>query len=388
MASFTKQLGTDKSVVATFTPAVVKSFGPSGQLIEFTSKDDTSSSDPITVTFNIPIKSFQITVVGLTFNSHTTVAFNKLGNEVSRVSTATSSNDVGIGGGIEVISISAPSDQEILSIQLIPPAFDFVGYKNPDAIRSILIPPTLSVETSTSPDPILNVTTQQTINPLPPPTIQDIILSDIIVIDVASINRQYIKGSLRPIDTGKFTIKNISTDIETQISILTLPGVIFTPSSFSLQGGEFREVVVKFELPILESFPEGVNTINAAINISSPTAIANPVPPPPPPLPPPAIPPPPPPALPPLPPQLPPPPPPVIIEVQPPPPIFPPPPPPIISIPPPPVIVIPATQSVPPPSSGGPGPGTVFIDPGTGAETGEQDPNAVIIDLSTTLVAP
>lgn len=304
MAAVTRQIN---GVVATINPAVLRSNGPSGQLIEFASDTSTGASRPIMIDFDTPIRYFGIAVVGLTFQNHVTRAYNANNQIITTVLTNTTRPDTGSGNSSESIVIESP-DNPIVRIELLPPANDFIGYARMlvnAAFTEGRITPTEPIPqppeqftpqiTPTNPIPQPQPPRITPTNPIPapaplppPPNVppfRSINLAQVVILDALVIDRQYVKGSLKSISSAKFNVKNISSEVEVQVGLAGLAGVSFNPQDFTLVKNGTQEVIVNFDTPTVDLLPEGLNTINAAINLSSTSAVLDPLPPPPPPPP-------------------------------------------------------------------------------------------------------
>jgi len=293
MAAITKSVN---GVVATITPAVFQTLGPSGQNIEFTSRPGTGASTPISIEFDRPISQFSISIVGLTFGPHITRIFNTNGVVIQSISTNTGSPDQGIGGGVESVDWGSV-DQSAIRVELIPPAADYVGYVGLSVQPEVRIAPSQPVPTPTltptrpvQEPPIVSPTFTPPQASPPAPTVAPvryINLAEVVILDAVVIDRQYIKGSLRNIQSAKFNVKNISSEVEVQVALGGLAGVSFDPANFTLTKNGSQEVTVNFDVATIDNLPEGINTVNAAINLNSNTAVFDPLPPPPAPVPPP-----------------------------------------------------------------------------------------------------
>ena len=278
MASITKVVN---GITCTLNPAIFTSFGPSGQPADFQSNAGSGVSSPISITFDKPILQFSITVVGLSFGGHTTLAFDANGNIIAQVVTNTSNPDTGQGGGVEQINLST-SGAPIVRVQLNPPGSDYIAYRS----LSVVGAPDAVVQAST-PAPKLTLSSPVIPTPTPlPPSSRKILLTDVVTIDTTTVDRQYVKGSLRSITPATINISNISDEVEVQISLAGLAGVSFDPSSFTLAKKSTQQVSILFDPTQIDSLPEGINTVNAAVNLTSNTAVLDPIPPPPPPPPP------------------------------------------------------------------------------------------------------
>lgn len=290
MASITKSIN---GVVATIDPAILASFGPSGQAIDFTSQHTTGESLPITITFDQPVSSFSLDVVGLTFNGHTTRLYNTNGQQVASIVT-NPLNPTDIHGSVDRISFEDDT-KPVIKVVMWPPSNDYVGYKGLNmrlypgfGTPPVTITPTTPVPNPTTP-PITTtpvVPPQQTPPPPTVPPVRYINLADVVTLDAVVIDRQYIKGSLRAIDPAKINVRNTSTEVDVQVSLAGLAGVTFDPANFTLLKNSSQEVTVNFDFVTIDGLPEGINTVNAAINLNSNSAVFDPLPPVQPPVPP------------------------------------------------------------------------------------------------------
>ena len=336
MAAITKSVN---GVVATIDPAVFASIGPSGQGIDFTSRQGTGASSPISIAFDRGVSNIEFTLVGQSFQGHVIIVYDDRGVEVMRATdsvpggengtlavnnafnaritsfnadnpsetvprdgTGLLSRDNGNGGGNTRYTISMNTNfRSISKIDLIPPSGDYIGYRELTFTPSVQITPSQPVPQPTptpTPTPVAP-TPQPPVIPTPvtppqasppPPTvapIRYINLADVVILDAVVIDRQYIKGSLRNIPSAKFNVKNISSEVEVQVALSGLAGVSFDPANFTLVKNGTQEVTVNFDVATIDSLPEGINTVNAAINLNSNTAVFDPLPPPPAPVPPP-----------------------------------------------------------------------------------------------------
>jgi len=273
MSSYTKIVN---GIVCTLAPAVPRTIGPSGAPIEFASDNGTGVSLPITITFNYDVQQFSITVVGQSFPGHTINAYNKFGSLIdTRISTP-DTFDTGLLGGNSTETITVNPGNPISKIELIPSTLDFVGYKGMSLVPApgavLQNGPVQQNQPIQSPVPAPVPTVPVVTTPPAIPTqlsAQNIRLADIIVVDAQAIDRQYVKGTLQAIPQAKFNIKNISSQVEVRVNLAGLAGVSFDPANFTLQKNSSQEVTVNFDLATIDTLPEGINTVNAAINLSS-----------------------------------------------------------------------------------------------------------------------
>jgi len=273
MSSYTKIVN---GIVCTLAPAVPRTRGPSGQPVEFASSTTEGVSSLITITFNYDVQQFSITVVGQSFPGHTINAYNKFGSLIdTRISTPVDF-DNGFIGGSSTETITVNPNNPISRIELIPNSQDFVGYKDISVVPApgaiLQNAPIQQNQPIQSPVPVSPPTVPVVTTPPAIPTqltAQNIRLAEIIVVDAAAIDRQYIKGTLQAIPPAKFNIKNISSQVEVRVNLAGLAGVSFDPANFTLQKNSSQEVTVNFDLATIDTLPEGINTVNAAINLSS-----------------------------------------------------------------------------------------------------------------------
>lgn len=301
MASVTKLIN---GVVVTLNPAVFQSYGPSGAQIEFTSHEGTSASDPIGIGFSRPVSRFAFNIIGITFEGHVTRVFNTNGQVIATIRTDARQNDLGSGGSTETV-VYTNDDEPISGIELIPADADYIGYSGltvtaapgfelPPPVIAPTSPPTSVPVPTPAPPPIvvlppivLPPTPPPQANP-PPPTmapIRYINLADVVIIDAVVVDRQYVKGSMRNIAPAKFNVRNTSAEVEIQVALAGLAGVSFDPSNFTLAKNGSQDITINFDVPTVDGLPEGINTVNTAINLNSNTAVFDPFPPPPLPVP-------------------------------------------------------------------------------------------------------
>lgn len=115
--------------------------------------------------------------------------------------------------------------------------------------------------------------------PAPPaPTASSTNLSNFISISSRIIDRQYIKGTMRAIPKETITISNISPELEITVTLLSLAGVSFSPSTFDLPPNMAINVDILFDTSVINQYPEGLSAVNAVANLSCRTAVANPTP--------------------------------------------------------------------------------------------------------------
>lgn len=249
---------TINGITLTANPAVAQTSGPSGALIQFTSKTGTSASSGIKIQFSTPIKTFGVTVVGQTNPSHRLEAYDMGGRFIGQAIGTPTIPDMGKGGSDVKLSISGNPSAWIAWVVLVPPTSDYVGYKD-----VIIIP------RETTPDE-------------PPPT--DVDLSKLIIIDTSAITRSYELGSLRAVPSQVVNIRNTSTDTSIQVDLTESPDVIgmsFSPAHFALAPSTTQPVTVTFDPVQLNTNP--VTNILSQIVVDLSVAGAPPPPPPPPP---------------------------------------------------------------------------------------------------------
>ena len=280
MAAITKSIN---GVVATINPAVFQTTGPSGQTIDFTSRAGTGVSSPINITFSEPVAQVGIEIVGISFEGHEVNAYSSEGQRVFSRNVTLSTGRFDLGGGGEVVAVAISPEnitsgaRNIARVELIPPPADYVGYRNL----------TLSRITTTTTPPVVTqppitttpVFTQPPSPPTPPaPSVRTINLRDFVTLSSYTIDRQYIKGSLRSIPKEVITVTNRSTELDITVSLLGLAGVSFNPSTFELTKNSSREVDVIFDYAAIDTYPEGVSAVTCVMNLSSNSVVVDPLP--------------------------------------------------------------------------------------------------------------
>jgi hypothetical protein len=118
--------------------------------------------------------------------------------------------------------------------------------------------------------------------PPPPPAVRTINLRNLVTLSSYTIDRQYIKGTLRDIPKEVIRVTNTSAEVDITVTLLGLAGVTFSPSTFDLPKATSVNVDVLFDPTVIDSYPEGVSAVNCVVNLTSNTAIVDPLPPPPP----------------------------------------------------------------------------------------------------------
>lgn len=154
---------------------------------------------------------------------------------------------------------------------ILPPQPQTIQVQVP--VQSVISSPTVSAPTVTN---------------VPPPPVRTINLRDLVTLSSYTIDRQYIKGSLKNIPTEKIRITNNSSEIDISVSLLGIAGVSFNPSTFNLPKASSLDVDIVFDQTVIDSYPEGVSAVNCVMNLTSNAAIVDviaPIPPVPPPTP-------------------------------------------------------------------------------------------------------
>jgi hypothetical protein len=152
-----------------------------------------------------------------------------------------------------------------------------------------ILPPDDKVTTPVGTNPVLPVNPPVIISPPaptppppPPPTVRTINLRDLVTLSAYTIDRQYIKGTLRDIPKEKIRVSNNSSEVDITVTMLGLAGVSFNPHTFDLPKASSIDVDVLFDPTVIDSYPEGVSAVNCVVNLTSNSAIFDPLPPPPP----------------------------------------------------------------------------------------------------------
>lgn len=98
-------------------------------------------------------------------------------------------------------------------------------------------------------------------------------LTDIIQLSTTSVERQYVKGTLKAIEVQKVMVTNISNNVEVNAAFTPRAGLIFNPSTLLIPVNSSREVILTFDLASIDALNEGLTTYNIPIALTSPTAI-------------------------------------------------------------------------------------------------------------------
>lgn len=268
-------------VAITMSPAVPITWGPSGQRAQFQSHPGSSASTPIIVNFSIPVNSFSIDVVGPSYPGGSVIAYDINGNEIARKPVAQVFNPQGIDG-FTSIAITAPEGTGISRVSLVPAPLDYVAYNNISIGSTVQLPPYSppAIPPEYQPTPTAPLPTQPNspsapLPPLPPlpPALR---LEDIVQISQLTTDRFYVKDSMQPIPSETFIVKNVSYEYDVWIEIAEVRGIVPSPRSFLLARNSSKEVQVRFDVDVMNAYPEGVSRITLPIRLTSKVIIVAP----------------------------------------------------------------------------------------------------------------
>lgn len=193
--------------------AIPVSGGPAGLPAQFQSHEGTGASRPVFIRLNEPVKEFTVEVVGPTFPGNQVVAFDQSGIEIGRAESSNYSRDP-----ITVpVTVIAPPDRYIHSIQLLPAVNDYVAYKNIYVKKpsDTISPPSIP----SSPSPSFPV----------------IALTDVVRFSETTINRSYQKDSLNAIAPHVIVLTNISEVYDVYLEFAQSAGIKIVPSAMLLR---------------------------------------------------------------------------------------------------------------------------------------------------------
>ena len=126
-------------------------------------------------------------------------------------------------------------------------------------------------------------TPKPTVPPVSGPPVK---LTDIVQLSSTSVERQYVKGTLKAIDTQIITVTNTSNNVEVNAAFSPRAGLVFDPTTVLVPANSNRQVKLTFDIATIDALNEGLTAYNIPIALTSPTAIMPapiPAPPPPPP---------------------------------------------------------------------------------------------------------
>lgn len=151
---------------------------------------------------------------------------------------------------------------------------------NPSLTESFVAPsptPLITTFHNPSPTPILVFVTP-TVTPSQPIIIQQSInLVDLLQVSEAQFSREYTKGTLAAIGSETITLTNISNQIDLQIGLSGLGGISFNPPVVDLPRGQSTTVNIEVDSSQIDKLPEGLNTYNLVLNVTSNTIISIPI---------------------------------------------------------------------------------------------------------------
>lgn len=107
--------------------------------------------------------------------------------------------------------------------------------------------------------------------PPPPPSTgtPQIDLATIVQFSRNSIDRSYAKRSLVPPASEMLNIQNTSNDIDLNVTFNSVPSVVFNPATFALPKQTSRAVTISFVPSVLETYENGMTTVNATVALTA-----------------------------------------------------------------------------------------------------------------------
>lgn len=120
---------------------------------------------------------------------------------------------------------------------------------------------------------------QPSFNPSSTATVKPIDLAAAIQLSSRTIDREYVKGTMKTIPVQEFEVRNVTTNVNVTVGFRSIAGVIFTPNKFTLPAAQVQKVVASFDLAEIDKYPEGVNTVTAVLDLNSDTVLLQPTPP-------------------------------------------------------------------------------------------------------------
>lgn len=228
------------------------SFRVFGQL--FTSMDSpTIPSIPITMSFAPSFGPAILTIYGA-LNGNTAIGYDSSGRITTSEYVSGRANPDG------TIAVSGTNINPNTSILYLIPgqAVDDTGNRIPVIPSTDVIAYSLTVPGPAAPPPITP----------PPVPIDSVDLSTVIQFSERSLTRTYTKGTLLPIQTETFSVKNVSNTLTVSVNMQSPSGVTFTPSVLLLVPGQSQNVVISFDTSTIDKLPEGTSIVNAIISLS------------------------------------------------------------------------------------------------------------------------
>jgi hypothetical protein len=110
-------------------------------------------------------------------------------------------------------------------------------------------------------------------------------LRSFIRFSAGGLSKSYTKDSWSPIPADEVSVTNMSDSLTIDVGLVGIAGVTFSPNTFRLSPYQSQTFTVSYDLGYINQYSEGVNTINAVVNLSTGTVVTVPPPPPPPPPP-------------------------------------------------------------------------------------------------------
>ncbi len=215
-----------------------------------------TSSDPRTVEQNA-------TLTSLIHNADGTISSQYAGSLLYPDGTLTRDYSVLVKPPLRVAEINAvlaagsdpakPSGGYILALNVDGVPISYLGLGSPPGTSAAPVIPSAA--------------------PLPSIVSSTVKLSDIVKLSSSAIERQYVKGTMKAIDSQVIQATNTANNVSVQVSFAPQAGVTFTPSTFLLAPNGTQTTTVTFDLATIDSLAEGFTTYNIPIALSSPTAI-------------------------------------------------------------------------------------------------------------------
>jgi hypothetical protein len=108
-----------------------------------------------------------------------------------------------------------------------------------------------------------------------PPSFVGVNLNDVVKFSSTTIDRQYVKGTMRVIEKASISAVNTSTNIDVKVELTGINGVNFMPSSFELTRGSTSTIDILFDSVVVDTFPEGTTSINCIVNLTTTNTIGD-----------------------------------------------------------------------------------------------------------------
>lgn len=250
----------------TIDPAVEITVGPSRQSANFQSQFGSGVSQPITIILAQPVPAITITIVGQSYNPHTSTAYDSNGTVVATVITNVSPEQADNGNGRGTTDVNL-SGNNIKTVVLTPSPADYVAYrvdgftiKKPASIPVAPPPPLPAPPLAPAPSPIPPQLPPAPVIPLPPPMVytQPVIdpkttratsVSQMYTISPNTFNfaTRYVLGQTQIIPDVIYRFKNITLNVDLLLTT-KLPSwmmINIDPSQVVKPGQEIA-IVVRF----------------------------------------------------------------------------------------------------------------------------------------------